>query len=64
VFQRHRTVIHAAEILEIEGPIQNVDGVIHVRARRFASLRVTNVTPATAEVSAPRGALPPSHDFR
>jgi error-prone DNA polymerase len=49
-FERFRVPLHTAAIIEIAGPIQNVDGVIHVRVREL-----------TALVS--RGALPDSHDF-
>jgi error-prone DNA polymerase len=72
LFQRHRSVIHTAAILQIEGPVQRIDDVIHVRARRFTALRLPahdisqtghgyrmRVTP---EDDAP--ALPKSHDFR
>jgi error-prone DNA polymerase len=49
-FERFRVPLHTAAIIEIAGPIQNVDGVIHVRVRELTPL-----------VS--RGALPDSHDF-
>jgi len=38
MFQRYRSVIHTAALLCIEGPLQKVDGVIHVRARRMRAL--------------------------
>jgi error-prone DNA polymerase len=38
MFQRYRSVIHTAALLCIEGPLQKVDGVIHVRAKRMHSL--------------------------
>jgi error-prone DNA polymerase len=38
MFQRHRALIHTAALLQIEGPLQKVDGVIHVRARRLRAL--------------------------
>jgi len=38
MFQRYRSVIHTAALLFIEGPLQKVDGVIHVRARRMRAL--------------------------
>jgi len=37
-FQQYRSVIHTAALLLIEGPLQKVDGVIHVRARRMRAL--------------------------
>ena len=38
IFQRDRAVIVGSPWLLVEGPIQNVDGVIHVRARRIMTL--------------------------
>ena len=35
LFQQYRSVIHTAALLMIEGPLQKVDNVIHVRARRL-----------------------------
>jgi len=40
MFQRHRALIHTAALLQVEGPLQKVDGVIHVRARRFTKLEI------------------------
>jgi error-prone DNA polymerase len=52
-FERLRVPLHAAPILEIAGPVQNVDGVIHVRVREVRPLAA--VAP---------GAAPESHDYR
>jgi error-prone DNA polymerase len=49
-FQQNRTLLHRAALLIAEGPLQKQDGVIHVRARRFAELKMS-------------GAVPRSHDF-
>ncbi len=54
MFQKHRAVIHGAGLLLIEGPLQNQDGVAHVRARRFERLDGAHL----------RAQLPSSHDFR
>ncbi|HEY5892297.1 MAG TPA: error-prone DNA polymerase [Chthoniobacterales bacterium] len=51
-FERNRLVITEEPFLEIEGPLQNMDGVIHVKARRIRPLVVTEL------------ATPGSHDFR
>ena len=54
MFQRHRALVQTAGLLIVEGPVQNQDGVIHVRARRFERID-------------PRfqgDLLPRSHDFR
>jgi error-prone DNA polymerase len=50
-FQRLRAPLHTAALLEIAGPVQNVDGVIHVRIEELRPLAV-------------EGTLPASHDFR
>ena len=39
LFQANRTILHRAQILLVEGPLQKQDGVIHVRARRFTELK-------------------------
>jgi error-prone DNA polymerase len=54
MFKRHRAVVQTAGILLVEGPVQNQDGVIHVRARRFERLDGNSM----AEL------LPRPHDFR
>ncbi len=51
VFERFRAPMHAHALLEVAGPIQNVDGVIHVRLTELAPL----------ELHAP---LPPSRSYR
>ena len=73
-FERHRSIIHTASLLQVEGPVQRVDDVIHVRARRFTPLRLPDqrvdqigrgyrmrVTPEEEDPPPP---LPKSHDFR
>jgi error-prone DNA polymerase len=54
MFQRHRALVQSAGILLVEGPVQNQDGVIHVRARRFERL----------DGDAMADLLLRSHDFR
>jgi error-prone DNA polymerase len=51
MFQANRTVLHRAQILMVEGPLQKRDGVIHIRGRRFVELKNS-------------GTMPRSHDFR
>ena len=41
VFERERIVISRSRFLQIEGPLQNQDGVIHVKAQRIAPLDIT-----------------------
>ncbi len=50
MFQRHRRVLQTCRLLLVEGPVQSVDGVVHVKGHRFH------------EVPLP-GDVPPSHDF-
>jgi error-prone DNA polymerase len=50
-FRRFRVPLHAASVIEIAGPLQNRDGVTHVRVRELRALL-------------PRKDLPGSHDYR
>jgi error-prone DNA polymerase len=50
IFERHRALLSRAALLQVEGPLQKVEGVIHVRARRFREIML----PAQ---------LPPSRNF-
>jgi error-prone DNA polymerase len=50
VFRRHRQLFHTCRLLLVEGPVQRVDGVVHVKGVRFR------------EIPFP-GTAPPSHDF-
>ncbi|HEY5753986.1 MAG TPA: error-prone DNA polymerase [Chthoniobacterales bacterium] len=51
-FERNRLVITEESFLEIEGPLQNVNGVIHVKAQHIRPLIFSEL------------ATPVSHDFR
>ena len=50
IFQAHRTLLHRATVLMVEGPLQKQQGVIHVRGRNFRELKLP-------------GAMARSHDF-
>ena len=50
-FARFRLPLHASALLEVEGPVQRVDGVIHVRVRELRPLGA-------------REPLPRTHDYR
>jgi error-prone DNA polymerase len=50
---RFRVPLHQAAMLVVEGPLQRVEGVIHVRAREVRALDLID-----------EGTLPPSHDYR
>ena len=49
---RFRIPLHQASLLEVAGPLQRVDGVIHVRAREVIPLGLDEAR------------MPPSHDYR
>ena len=38
LFERHRALLSRTALLQVEGALQKVEGVIHVRARRFREL--------------------------
>ena len=42
VFEQNRMVVTRSRFLGIEGPLQNQDGVIHVKAQRIAALEITS----------------------
>ncbi len=50
-FRRFRIPLHDSSIIQIEGPIQNQEGVIHVRVQHLEGL-------------AKHGPLPQAHDYR
>jgi len=41
-FERERIIVTRSRFLKIEGPLQNQDGVIHVKAHRITPLDITN----------------------
>jgi error-prone DNA polymerase len=43
IFENHRVVVTRSRFLRIEGPVQNQEGVIHVKAQRIVPLEVTRV---------------------
>jgi error-prone DNA polymerase len=58
MFQRFRVPLHTAPLVEIAGPVQSADGVVHVRVQRLAAL------PLPRRDGSPPPALPDSHDYR
>jgi error-prone DNA polymerase len=50
-FRRFRAPLHRAAVIEIAGPLQKVEGVVHVRVRELRPLT-------------PRELLPDAHDYR
>ena len=53
VFQRFRATLHESSLVELAGPVQNVEDVVHVRVRELRPLAGSS----TAHV-------PPSHNYR
>jgi error-prone DNA polymerase len=51
VFERFRVPLHTSSVVEVAGPVQNVEGVIHVRVRSLEPVGLPE-------------ALPASHDYR
>ena len=49
--ERFRVPLHASNLLEIAGPVQNVEDVVHVKLRHLAPLDLS-------------GELPPSRSYR
>ena len=64
LFRRFRVPLHTASLLEIAGPLQNVDGVVHVRVRELQPLSVAAPSSRQSDAFESGGELPPSHDYR
>ncbi len=45
LFERHRALLSQAALLQVEGPLQKVEGVIHIRARHFHELTLSASLP-------------------
>jgi error-prone DNA polymerase len=45
VFHANRGLLHRAQMLIVEGPLQKHEGVIHVLGRRFTELKLDGPTP-------------------
>ena len=52
LFEQRRLCISEEPFLQIDGDLQNMDGVIHIKARAISALRMDAI------------ATPMSHDFR
>ncbi len=42
IFERDRVVVTPSRFLRVEGPLQNQDGVIHVKGERIEPLEITS----------------------
>jgi error-prone DNA polymerase len=56
---RFRVPLHQSALLEIAGPLQRVEGVLHVRAREVRALALEGPLDPGEDAR-----LPPSHDYR
>ena len=45
LFHANRGLLHSAQMLIVEGPLQKHEGVIHVLGRRFAELKLDGPVP-------------------
>lgn len=67
---RFRVPLHQAALLEIAGPLQRVEGVIHVRAKEIVPVdpsEARDASPERPRRSRPderKPRMPPSHDYR
>jgi error-prone DNA polymerase len=43
VFERDRLVVTRSRFMRIEGPVQNQEGVVHVKAQRLEPLEIPRV---------------------
>ena len=59
--ERFRVALNAASLVEIRGPLQSVDGVIHVKLRHLAPLNLGKGDSEASEAGQP---LPAGHDYR
>jgi len=62
--ERFRVPLNAASLVEIRGPLQSVEGVIHVKLRHLAPLNLRAMTAREAKTSDDGQALPAGHDYR
>ena len=61
---RFRIPLHQAALLEVAGPLQRVDGVLHVRVRELQPLRLSRPGDSALETETASPRLPASHDYR
>ena len=64
MFRRFRVPLSTSAIVEIAGPLQNVDNVIHVKVNRVLALTSKADHESTATPGLRRGQMPPGRHFR
>ncbi|MEM9175701.1 MAG: DNA polymerase III subunit alpha [Myxococcota bacterium] len=70
IANRFRVPLHQASLLEVAGPIQRVEGVIHVRAKEIVPVDLSEARLPSPGRSAPprrdarKPKMPRSHDYR
>jgi len=65
--KRFRVPLNAASLVEIRGPLQSVDGVIHVKLRHLAPLDLAGTGEESEGKKKPptaRAPMPETHDYR
>ncbi|MEZ4280048.1 MAG: error-prone DNA polymerase [Myxococcota bacterium] len=58
---RFRVPLHQSALIEVVGPLQRVEGVLHVRVRELRALRLAGASPDEPSGEA---RLPATHDYR
>jgi error-prone DNA polymerase len=64
MFRRFRVPLSASAIIEISGPLQNAQGVIHVKVNHVAALTSKAAHETEKRTALTRGQLPPGRHFR
>ena len=69
IFERDRSVVTRSRFLVIEGPLQNQDGVIHVKAQSIAPLDITRAVWLSTDSASLTGntlpcTIPRTHELR
>ena len=64
MFRRFRVPLSTSAIIEISGPLQNAQGVIHVKVNHVAALTSKAAHETEQRTALTRGKLPPGRHFR
>lgn len=64
MFRRFRVVLSTSAVIEISGPLQNAQGVIHVKVNHVAALTLKAAHQTSEDRSLARKPLPPGRYFR
>ena len=64
MFRRFRVPLSTRAIVEISGPLQNAQGVIHVKVNQVVALTSKAARVTEQRTALARGQLPPGRHFR